>query len=116
MQGITVIRSGQWTAAASRPTYEIEGREFGAPLTFILESLPTGRGPKLHRHPYDELWVCQAGEAEFTDGVETINIGPGDIVYAPAGTSHKFQPVGKTLLKMVCIHCSPTFTTEWIEN
>lgn len=114
MPELQIIRSGQWTPSG-QPAYEIEGEKYGAPLTLILEDMPSGRGPRLHRHPYDELWVCQAGAADFTDGETVHRIGPGDIVFAPAGISHKFTSVGEMPLKMVCIHCSPKFSTEWLE-
>jgi mannose-6-phosphate isomerase-like protein (cupin superfamily) len=114
MTAIKVIRSGQWTENG-KPAYEVEGHTYGAPLTLILEDMPGGGGPRLHRHPYDELWVCQAGAADFTDGDEVTRVGPGDIVFAPAGAAHKFTAVGDTPLKMVCIHCSPKFSTEWLE-
>jgi mannose-6-phosphate isomerase-like protein (cupin superfamily) len=111
---IKIIRSGQWTERG-KPGYEVEGHTFGAPLTLILEDIPPDRGPRLHKHPYDELWVCQSGEADFTDGDEVIRVGAGDIVYAPAGAAHKFTSRGDAPLKMVCIHCSPKFSTEWLE-
>ena len=114
MTELKIIRSGQWTPDG-KPAYEVEGFTYGAPLTLILEDMPAGRGPRLHRHPYDELWVCQAGAADFTDGESVHRVGPGDIVFSPAGLSHKFTSVGEVPLRMVCIHVSPKFSTEWLE-
>ena len=114
MTELKIIRSGQWTPDG-KPAYEVEGFTYGAPLTLILEDMPAGRGPRLHRHPYDELWVCQAGAADFADGESVHRVGPGDIVFAPAGLSHTFTSVGEVPLRMVCIHVSPKFSTEWLE-
>ena len=32
-----------------------------------------------------------------------------------AGMAHKFTSTGETPLRMVCIHVSPIFSTEWLE-
>jgi mannose-6-phosphate isomerase-like protein (cupin superfamily) len=37
------------------------------------------------------------------------------VIYVPAGTPHKFTSIGEEPLKMVCIHQSAEFVTEWLE-
>jgi quercetin dioxygenase-like cupin family protein len=39
----------------------------------------------LHTHPYEEVFVTLEGEATFTVGEDTIEVGAGQIVVAPAG-------------------------------
>jgi hypothetical protein len=41
---------------------------------------PAGSGPKLHRHPYEEVFVVQEGTATFTAGEETLEVKGGQVV------------------------------------
>jgi quercetin dioxygenase-like cupin family protein len=39
-------------------SYEFEGYLYGdSNVSFIWVELPPGEGPKLHRHPYEEIFV-----------------------------------------------------------
>ncbi len=91
------------------------GADHGATVCIILDQSEPGGGPRLHRHPYDETWVVVAGTLTFTAGDETLEASEGDIVVVPPGVPHKFRNTGPGPSKLVCIHASPTFTTEWLE-
>jgi mannose-6-phosphate isomerase-like protein (cupin superfamily) len=93
----------------------ISGSEIGASISLILDESEPGQGPRLHRHTYDETWVVQDGHLTFQLGDERLEVGPGDIVIAPPGAPHKFTNNGPGRSKMVCIHASPVFRTEWLE-
>lgn len=86
----------------------------GAEVSFILDRSGPGRGPALHRHPYDEVWILDEGEATFTAGDRTLPAGPGSVVVVPAGTPHCFTNTGTTPLRMVCIHPRARMETEWL--
>ena len=101
--------------AADLPTGNLKGEEHGATISLILDDSEPGRGPRLHRHPYDETWVVQQGNLTFQLGEQQFAVGPGDIVIAPPGAPHKFTNDGPGQSKLVCIHASPTFVTEWLE-
>jgi mannose-6-phosphate isomerase-like protein (cupin superfamily) len=77
---------------------------------------PPGDSPKLHRHPYEEVFVEQEGNATFTAGEETIEVSGGQVVVVPAGVPHKFVNSGTTRLRQVDIHASDRFVTEWLED
>jgi mannose-6-phosphate isomerase-like protein (cupin superfamily) len=77
---------------------------------------PPGGSPKLHRHPYEEVFVEQEGNATFTAGEETIDVSGGQVVVVPAGVPHKFVNSGTTRLRQVDIHASDRFVTEWLED
>lgn len=111
---VEVLRSGMWTGAGTISIDE-EGAPHGAPVSIILEDAPAGHGPRLHRHPYPEVWVVQAGRGRFASDAGEIDVGAGDIVYAAAGEAHKFTAIGPDRLVMVCIHCHDRFVTEWLE-
>jgi len=67
-----------------------EGREHGSSVSFFIGTFDAGTGPSLHRHPYDETFIVEAGSATFTIDGGTIELGPGQIAVVPANTPHKF--------------------------
>jgi mannose-6-phosphate isomerase-like protein (cupin superfamily) len=99
-------------------SFELQGHEIGnATASIILIDYPNpGMGPKLHRHPYPEIFVAIEGQARFTVGNESVLVRAGQIAVAPANVPHKFVSVGDEPLRQVDIHCSPTFETEWLDD
>jgi mannose-6-phosphate isomerase-like protein (cupin superfamily) len=84
-----------------------EGYRYGeVDVSFFLVDTPPGGGPVLHTHPYEEVFVVQEGEATYTVGGNTIGVGAGQIVVAPAGVPHKFVNSGTGPLRQVDIHPS----------
>lgn len=106
---MTVITAG------TLGTGNLQGAAHGATISLILDDSEPGQGPRLHRHPYDETWVVQEGNLTFQLGETCHTVGPGDIIIAPPGAAHKFTNDGPGRSKLVCIHASPTFSTEWLE-
>ena len=83
-------------------------------LSIITTDMAPGRGPDLHRHPYEEVFVILDGEATFTLGDEQRVAGRGDFVVAPPGVPHAFKNTGSGQLRSVNIHASPEYVTEWL--
>jgi mannose-6-phosphate isomerase-like protein (cupin superfamily) len=108
-QPMPVIRTG------TLPDGNLEGADYGASISLIVDESGRGQGPRLHRHPYDETWVVQDGHLTFQSGDELFAIGAGDIVIVPPGVPHKFTNNGPGRSKLICIHASPTFIGEWLE-
>jgi mannose-6-phosphate isomerase-like protein (cupin superfamily) len=118
--------SGQGTAGRVRiidlsdPGYgedanEVQGHNHAAAVSIIVVDAPPGGGPRLHRHPYEEVFVIQEGTATFTAGDETIQASGGQVVVVPGGVPHKFVNTGEGRLRQVDIHASDRFITEWLE-
>jgi mannose-6-phosphate isomerase-like protein (cupin superfamily) len=82
-------------------------------ISFIIVEAQPGQGPKLHSHPYEEIFIVQEGQATFTVGGDTIEVRAGQIVIAPAEVPHKFVNSGTGILRQVDIHASPRFLTNW---
>jgi len=95
---------------------EFQGYHHDAGVSFIVVEAPPGGGPKLHRHPYEEVFVVQEGSATFTAGDETVEVKGGQVVVVPAGVAHKFVNSGTGWLRQVDIHASERFVTEWLED
>ena len=101
----------------SGSSHELEGYLYGnTPASLIFFDGPPGSGPKLHRHPYVEIFVVQEGDATFTVGDDTIAASGGQILVAPAGVPHKFINSGSGPLRQIDIHLSDHFVTEWLED
>jgi mannose-6-phosphate isomerase-like protein (cupin superfamily) len=103
--------------AHGETAYEFEGHHYGdTGVSFIVVDAPPGRGPKLHRHPYEEVFVVQEGSATFTAGDDVIQASGGQVVVVPAGVPHKFVNSGTGRLRQIDIHASERFITEWLED
>jgi quercetin dioxygenase-like cupin family protein len=96
---------------------ELEGYlHGGVPASFIFVDGAPGSGPKLHVHPYVEIFVIQEGQATFTVGEDVIEAHAGQMLIAPAGVPHKFTNTGSETLRQVDIHLCDHFETEWLED
>jgi quercetin dioxygenase-like cupin family protein len=103
--------------APSEIAYELEGDDYGAiGASVIVVDAPPGSGPKLHKHPYAEVFVVLEGQARFTAGEDVIEAVGGQIVVVPAGVPHTFVNSGTGPLRQVDIHPSGQFITDWLED
>jgi mannose-6-phosphate isomerase-like protein (cupin superfamily) len=92
-------------------SHRLEGCRHGdVPASLIFFDGPPGSGSKLHHHPYPEVFVMQSGQATFMVDGEEIAAQAGDILIAPAGTSHKFTNTGDEPLRVLGIHLNARFT------
>ncbi len=96
---------------------EFVGADHGdTSVSLILVDAPPGSGPSLHRHPYEEIFVVQEGEATFTAGDVERVVRAGEIVVVPAGVPHAFVNSGGGPLRQIDIHASPRYVTEWLDD
>ena len=97
--------------------WEFQGDQYGdTQVSCIIVEAQPGEGPKLHSHPYAEVFIVQEGQATFTVGSDTIAVTAGQIVIAPAEVPHKFINSGIGTLRQVDIHASPRFITTWYDE
>jgi mannose-6-phosphate isomerase-like protein (cupin superfamily) len=94
---------------------EVQGYNHAAAVSVIVVDAPPGSGPRLHKHPYEEVFVIQDGTATFTVGDETIEAHGGQVVIVPGGVPHKFVNTGEGRLRQVDIHANDRFITDWLE-
>ena len=63
--------------------HEFVGAEHAdTPFSIILVHSRPGVGPKLHRHPYAEVFIVESGQATFQIGDETLVVDGGHVVSA----------------------------------
>jgi mannose-6-phosphate isomerase-like protein (cupin superfamily) len=96
-------------------SHEFVGAEHGdVPFCVILVHSQPGVGPKLHRHPYPEVFIVESGRATFTIGDESVVVEGGNVVVSPPGEAHGFVNTGDGELRLTAIHGASRFTTEWL--
>jgi mannose-6-phosphate isomerase-like protein (cupin superfamily) len=91
----------------------VNGESLGAQVTILTYGNDEpGKGPVLHVHPYDEVFVVQQGHARFFVGEAVIDAEVGETVLGPAGVPHRFINLGPGRLQTLDIHMSP----RWIQT
>lgn len=95
--------------------HELVGADHGdVPFSVILVHSQPGVGPKLHRHPYAEVFIVEAGEATFRLGDDTVIVPAGHVVIGLPDVPHGFTNTGPAELRLTAIHGAPRFNTEWL--
>jgi mannose-6-phosphate isomerase-like protein (cupin superfamily) len=97
--------------------HELVGANYqDVPFSVILVHSQPGVGPKLHRHPYAEVFIVESGQATFELGDDTVVVDEGHVVIGPPDVPHGFTNSGPGELRLVAIHGAPRFTTEWLRG
>ena len=97
------------------PTWEGQQHLSEATISILFVDAPPGRGPRLHSHPYQEVFLIHSGEARFTIGQSCIDFVAGQMVVVGAGVPHKFVSFGEGMLRQTDIHLSAAIETVWLE-
>lgn len=101
--------------ASDQTISRLLGAEHEASISLILDHSPPGHGPRLHRHPTTKPGSSTKATSPFQLDDQQLNARPGDVVIAPAGAAQKFTNNAPGHCDIVCIHASPTVSTEWLE-
>jgi mannose-6-phosphate isomerase-like protein (cupin superfamily) len=103
--------------AHTEHAHELVGADhLDVPFSVILVHSRPGVGPKLHRHPYAELFIVHSGQATFRIGADTVVVNGGNVVVSPPGEAHGFTNTGEGELRLTAIHGAGRFDTEWLEG
>jgi quercetin dioxygenase-like cupin family protein len=81
-EALTVVGTSVTVLADSRTT---DG------MGFTLQKGDEGTGPPPHCHPWDEAFFVLEGTIGFSVDGKSSLLGPGSLVYVPAGTTHAFS-------------------------
>jgi len=91
----------------------LNGETLNSPVTVLAYGNTTpGEGPRLHVHPYDEMFVVIEGRARFFVGDAVIDAVAGEVVLGPKGVPHRFENLGPGRLQTIDIHNAP----RWIQT
>jgi mannose-6-phosphate isomerase-like protein (cupin superfamily) len=98
-------------------TYEFEGVQHqDTNVSFIWVDMPPGGAVRLHKHPYEEIFIIQEGISTFMVGSVTLEARAGEIIILPAEVPHKFMNLSDKPLKQIDIHVNKQFVTDWLED
>lgn len=64
-------------------------------------SIPRGGLDDQVPHTEDEIYVVTAGRGTFEAGPNRVAVGPGSVIYVPAGEVHRFTDVTQDLATVV---------------
>ena len=64
---------------------------------------PRGRDPQ-RPHARDEVYVVVAGRGHFVNGERRHPFGPGDLLFVPAGVTHRFEDFTEDLVVWVIFY------------
>jgi mannose-6-phosphate isomerase-like protein (cupin superfamily) len=64
-------------------------------------SIPAGGQDDQSPHTEDEIYVVQSGQATLVTTSGILDVGPGSVVFVPAGERHRFTEVSEDLALLV---------------
>jgi mannose-6-phosphate isomerase-like protein (cupin superfamily) len=70
-------------------------------LSLGTYSIPAGGLDDQTPHTEDEIYVVQAGRATLVTPSGTAAVGPGSVVFVPAGETHSFTDITEDLALVV---------------
>jgi mannose-6-phosphate isomerase-like protein (cupin superfamily) len=70
-------------------------------LSFGTYRLPAGGTDEQSPHTEDEVYVVTAGRARIVTPDATADLGPGSVVFVPAGEEHRFVDITEDLTLLV---------------
>lgn len=70
-------------------------------LSLGTYSLRAGAIDRQSPHREDEVYVVTAGRGRFTSGGETVEVGPGSVLFVPAEEPHRFHDITTDLAALV---------------
>ena len=98
-------------------TYEFQGVLYqDTNVSFIWVDMLPGGTIRLHKHPYEEIFIIQEGIATFTVDSATLEARAGQILIVPAEAPHKFMNLCDKQLKQIDIQVNKQFITDWLEG
>jgi len=85
-------------------------------ITLIVEEIAPGDRIPLHTHPINEVIVIVEGDPEVTLGDEIRTLGPGGIVFIPAGTPHRTRNGTTSPVRVHAMFPSERIGIEYLER
>ena len=86
-------------AGAFRPGYREHLRT--ADLSAGTYGIAAGGADGQQPHTEDEIYVVTAGRARLVTPETSVDVGPGSVVFVPAGEEHRFTDISEDLSVLV---------------
>jgi mannose-6-phosphate isomerase-like protein (cupin superfamily) len=102
--------AGRWAAPAAGAANDW-AENFRVPaLSVGTYCIPAGGADDQSPHAEDEIYVVTAGQARIATPQGVADVGPGSVVFVPAGEEHRFVDVTEDLALLVVF--GPAYTGE----
>jgi len=85
-------------------------------VTLIVEEIAPGDRIPLHTHPINEVIVIAEGTPTVTVGDERQEVGPGAVVFIPAGMAHGTRNASATPVRIHAMFPGERIGIEYIER
>ncbi len=93
--------AGAYTPPGGGELNHWAGHFAAADLSVGTYSIPAGGTDDQEPHTEDEIYLVTAGRATLEAGGERLGVGPGSVVYVPAGEEHRFTAITQDLAAVV---------------
>ena len=85
-------------------------------ITLIIEEIAPGDRIPLHTHPINEVIVIHEETPEVTLGDDTQEVGPGTVVFIPAGTPHGTRNASTSPIRIHAMFPSERIGIQYLER
>jgi len=92
---------GKFTAPAGGATAHWVEQLRVPDLSVGTYSIPRGGVDEQVPHTEDEIYVITAGRARLQAGHDSAQVGPGAVIYVPAGEVHRFTDIAEDFAALV---------------
>ncbi|MGN9811651.1 cupin domain-containing protein [Micromonospora sp. BQ11] len=96
-----VTGAGQWTAPADAAANDWVEHLRVPDLSVGTYCIPAGGTDDQSPHTEDEIYVVTAGRARIVTSDGEAPVGPGAVIFVPAGEEHRFVDVTEDLALLV---------------
>ena len=93
--------AGQWTSLPSGAANNWVEHLAVPALSVGTYCIPAGGTDDQSPHTEDEIYVVTAGRARIATASGTAHVGPGSVIFVPAGEEHRFIDVAEDLALLV---------------
>ena len=93
--------SGAFRAPRADETSDFTQHLTVANMSIGTYSIPAGGVDDQTPHTEDEIYVVTQGRARIVTPAASESVGPGDVIYVPAGEPHTFQEITEDLALIV---------------
>jgi mannose-6-phosphate isomerase-like protein (cupin superfamily) len=94
--------AGQWASPAAPGMDGGWVEQFNVPaLSVGTYCIPAGGVDRQSPHGEDEIYVVTAGRATIATPTASVEVGPGLVIFVPAGEEHRFVDVVEDLALLV---------------
>jgi mannose-6-phosphate isomerase-like protein (cupin superfamily) len=89
-----------FTSPGQAPSHWVE-RLRVPDLSVGTYSIPVGGADDQQPHTEDEIYVVGRGRAVLVAGQDSAEVGPGSVIYVPAGEGHTFTEITEDFAVLV---------------